>query len=174
MDGRVSLYTSGLDSEFQLYDWLFIEKNCILLLMVSTFANTVIVYEYISAQKQLLWFCLSHSVIEETNKGKSWICMPLYFLTWLNWIVARFFLFFAPKSFPIMCGTVTMCIVKDFMWMQQSNRESVKLTQSVFLWYNIMILRPTIHVIMLKCPGIIIKSIVQTKTYTLEFHNTEQ
>ena len=61
----------GLDSDFWLCDLLFAEKNCIPQLMVSTFANTVIVYEYISAQKQLLWFCLFHSVIEETNKGES-------------------------------------------------------------------------------------------------------
>lgn len=60
-----------LDSDFWIGDWVFTEKKCILHLMVSTYANTAIVSKYISAQKQLLWFCLSYSVIEETNKGKS-------------------------------------------------------------------------------------------------------
>lgn len=91
VDGRVSLYTSFLDNDFWPCDWLFTKKKWILHLMVSTFANTVIVYKYISAQKQLLWFCLPYSVIEKKNKGKSWICMPYHFLTWLNWIIAQAF-----------------------------------------------------------------------------------
>lgn len=60
-----------LDNDFLGFDWLFTEKNCILGLVVSTFANTVIVWESVSDRNNYCAFCLSYSVIEETNNGES-------------------------------------------------------------------------------------------------------
>lgn len=91
--------------------------------MFSTFANSVIVSKYISAQKQLLRFCLYCSATEKTNKGKPWICMPSHFLTWLNWIIAQSF---------------WSKVISNYLWHCYNthcgcNREPVKLLDTSFL-----------------------------------------
>ncbi len=76
MDGRVSLYTSFPHNDFWLCDWLFTKKKWILHLMVSIFANIVIVYKYISAQKQLLWFCLPIQLLRKrTKESHEYVCL---------------------------------------------------------------------------------------------------
>lgn len=86
VDGRVSLHTSCLDNDSWLCDLLCAEKKCILLLMVSRFANTVIVHKYSISQHKNNYcaFVFPIQLLRRGTKGShEYVCL---LTSWLDWI----------------------------------------------------------------------------------------